>query len=81
MCAEWLLEHFYEDSNTGESALDARRHLPDDQCDGLGEGATCKSVKYKTVARPSINFAHICKYLKNKEISCQKYNYSLDRTL
>ena len=32
---------------------------------------------YKTEPRTKIDFRNICTYLKNKEISCQKYNYSL----
>lgn len=32
---------------------------------------------YATEPRTKIEFRNICTYLKNKEISCQKYNYSL----
>jgi hypothetical protein len=32
---------------------------------------------YRTEPRTKIDFRNICMYLKSKEISCQKYNYSL----
>jgi len=34
---------------------------------------------YKTQKRKKIDFADIVSHLKSKEISCRKYNYSLDK--
>ena len=45
---------------------------------GEGSKHTCHAV-YHTKDRKDIKFSEICDYLKNKEISCQKYNYSLEQ--
>ena len=38
-----------------------------------------KNNGYKTQKRKKIDFNEIVNHLKNKEISCRKYNYSLDK--
>jgi hypothetical protein len=51
--------------------------------DKLGMSGDCGTKRahcgnhYKTEPRTRVDFRSICMYLKSKEISCQKYNYSL----